>query len=76
MSVEIVLHEPDLLRLGKVRVRQFLEKLRIVYRRAPIRHLDVPPPFQRGKQHKQVGGAITGVLIVMSCRHSRLGRNW
>ena len=62
MGVEIILHQTDLAGVGKVPVRKVLEYLGIVDGSPPIRHLDMPPPFQRREQHEQIGGAIALVI--------------
>ena len=46
MGIEIVLHEGDLLRLRKMRIRQILEDVGVVYGGVATGDLDMPPAFQ------------------------------
>src|ERR1700744_1092863 len=48
-----------------MRVGQLLQRLGIVHGGMVVRHLDVPPAFQRGEQHEQVGSAVTLVLVIV-----------
>ena len=65
VGVEIVLHQHDLRDIGKVRVRQVLENLRIIDRGVAIGHLDMPPAVERREHHEQIGGAVTLILIII-----------
>ena len=76
MSVEVVLHQDDLARCGKVRVGQSLKQLSIVQRGTAVGHLDMAPAFQRREQHKQVGCAVALIFVVVPCWLSWLCRNW
>ena len=47
MGIEIVLHEGDLLRLRKMRIRQILEDVGVVYGGVATGDLDMPPAGAR-----------------------------
>jgi hypothetical protein len=59
-----------------VRVRQILEDVSVVYGGVAIGDLDMPPAFQRGEHHEQIGGSIPLILIVVPRRVPWLRRNW
>ena len=42
----------------------------------PVGYLGMPSAFQRREQYEQVGGAIAGVIIIVSRGMPWLGRDW
>ncbi len=75
MRAEIVLHQNDLVRAGKMCVGQIFERMGVIDGRATVRDLHAPPAFQRREHHEQVGHAIAFIFVVMTRRLSRLGRD-
>ena len=63
---EIILHQHDLCRVGKMRVRQILERVRIVDGGVTVGDLDVTPAFQRREHHEQMGHAIALVFVIVA----------
>src|SRR6476620_12386616 len=76
VRAEIVLHQHDLARTGKVSVGQRLEDLRVIERGVAVGHRNMAPSLQWGEQHEQVGGAIALILVVVARWPSRLCRDW
>jgi len=75
MRAEIVLHQNDLVRVGKMHVGQILERMGVVDGRAPVRDLHAPPAFERREHHEQIGQAIALVFVVVALRLSRRGHD-
>ena len=75
MRAEIVLHQNDLVRAGKMHVGQILERMGVVDGRAPVGDLHAPPAFERREHHEQIGQAIALVFVVVALRLSRRGRD-
>ena len=67
MRVEIVLHERDLRRVGKMRVGQFFQDAREILRGALIGYLDMPLAFQGREQHEQIGCSIASIFVIIPC---------
>ena len=76
MRAEIVLHQHDLARAGEVSVGQRLEDLRVIERGVSVGHFDMPPSLQWGEQHKQIGGTIALILVVVAGGLAWLCRDW
>ena len=51
VGVEIVLHQRDLRRVGKMQVRQIPEHMGIIDGGMAVGHFHKPPPFQRREHH-------------------------
>ena len=62
MGVEIVLHQHDLRRVGKMHVRQISERVGKIDGGVVVGHFHMPPPFQRREHHEQIGDAIAFVF--------------
>ncbi len=73
MGVEIVLHQHDLRRVGKMRVGQILEHLGVIDGGVAVGDLDMPPAFQRREHHEQIGDAIAFVFVIVTRLASWLG---
>ena len=58
VGVEIVLHQHDLRRVGKMHVRQIPERMGIIDGGVVVGHFHKPPPFQRREHHEQIGDTI------------------
>src|SRR5262249_14221173 len=76
VDVQVVLKQRDLVGMREVVVGEFLENLGVIYGGMPIRHLHVSPAFQRGEYHKEIGDAVTLVLVVMPSGASRFHGDW
>src|SRR5258708_8793258 len=72
VGVEIVLHQHDLRRVGKMHVRQIPERMGIIDGGVAVGHFHMPPPFQRGEHHEQIGDAIAFVFVIVTRLASRL----
>ena len=72
MGVEIVLHQHDLRRVGKMHVRQIPEHMGIIDGGAAVGHFHKPPPFQRREHHEQIGDAIAFVFVIVTRLAPRL----
>src|SRR6202030_530363 len=59
-----------------MRIRQILEDVGVVYGGVATGNLDMPPAFQGGEHHEQIGGPIPLILIVVPRRVPWLRRNW
>src|SRR5712672_408656 len=59
-----------------MRIRQILEDVGVVYGGVATGDLDMPPAFQGGEHHEQIGGPIPLILVVVPRRVPRLRRNW
>ena len=73
MGAEIILHQHDLGRVGKMRVGQILEHVRVIDGGVAVGDLDMPPAFQRREHHEQIGDAIAFVFVIVTRWLSRLG---
>jgi hypothetical protein len=58
VGIEIVPHQHDLRRVGKMRVRQIPEHMGIIDGGVAVGHFRKSPPFQRREQHEQIGDAM------------------
>src|ERR1700681_4464878 len=75
VGAEIILHQHDLRRVGKMRVGQIPERVGIIDGGVTVGHFHVPPAFQRREHHKQIGHAIARVFIIVTRLASGLGGN-
>src|SRR5271169_172905 len=75
VGVEIVLHQQDLRRVGKMHVRQIPEHMGIIDGGVVVGHFHMPPPFQRREHHEQIGDAIAFVFVIVTRLASRLRRD-
>jgi hypothetical protein len=66
MGIEIIHHQPDPLRLGKIGIGQPFHLLGKVLFGAARGDVDVAPPEQRLYKQKQVRRAFAFVLIVVT----------
>ena len=73
MRAQVVLNQHDLFGVGKMRVRQLLEHLRVVDGGVMVGDLDFAPTLQRGEHHEYVGHAVARVLVVVPDRLPGLG---
>src|SRR6202521_2889068 len=49
--------------------------MRVVNSRAAAGHFDMPPAFERRKEHEEIGGAVTFVFVIGSRETSRFHRD-
>ena len=75
MDVEIILHQHDFGRVGKMRVGQIPEHVGIIDGGVAVGDLDMPPAFQRREHHEQIGDAIAFVFVIVARWLSRFGGN-
>ena len=75
MRREIVLHQHDLRRAGKVHVGQFLEHLGVIDGGVAVGDLDATPALQRREHHEQVGHAVAFVFVIVTRLASGRGGN-
>src|SRR6202140_3548158 len=75
VGAEIVLHQHDLRRVGKMRVGQIPERVGIIDGGVTVGHFHMPPAFQRRECHEQIGHAIARVFVIMTRLASGFGGN-
>ena len=75
VDVEIVLDQDDGLGVGKVSIGEVFEDVSVIDRGVAVRDLDVAPAFERREQHKEIGGAVALVLVIMTGRAPRFHRH-
>src|SRR5467141_4246758 len=73
VDVEIILHQHDFGRVGKMRVGQIPEHVGIIDGGVAVGDLDMPPAFQRREHHEQIGDAIAFVFVIVARWLSRFG---
>src|SRR5271165_3680883 len=72
VRAEIVLNQNDLVRVGKMRVGQVLERVGVIDGCATVGDFHVAPALQRREHHEQIGHAIAFVFVVVTRRLARL----
>ncbi len=75
VDVEIVLDQNDGLGGGEVKVGQVFQDVSIIHGGVAIGDFDVAPTFERGKHHKEIGGSVALVLVIMTGWACRFHRN-
>ena len=75
VCVEVVLHETDLFRVGKMHVRQIFENVGVIDRGVPLGDFHMPPAFQRREHHEKVGRAVALIFVIVTCGASRAHRD-
>ena len=73
VDVEIILHQHDFGRVGRMRVGQIPEHVGIIDGGVAVGDLDMPPAFQRREHHEQIGDAIAFVFVIVARWLSRFG---
>src|SRR3954452_9250270 len=73
VDVEIILHQHDFRRVGKMRVGQIPEHVGIIDGGVAVGDFDLPPAFQRREHHEQIGDAIAFVFVIVTRWLSRFG---
>jgi hypothetical protein len=73
VGAEIILHQHDLRRVGKMRVGQVLERVGIIDGGVTIGHFHMPPALQRREHHEQIGHAVALVFVIVTRLASGLG---
>ena len=68
VDVEIVLDQNDGPGGGEVNVGQVFQDVSVIDGGVAIGDFDVTPAFERGKHHKEIGGAVALVLVVETGR--------
>ena len=74
MRREIILHQHDLRRAGKMGVGQILERMGVIDGCVTVGDFDAAPAFQRREHHEQIGDAVAFVFVVVTRLAS--GRGW
>src|SRR4030066_945105 len=72
MSVQVIHHDHNFLRLGIDPIRKLLHGDGPIFARALIGHFDIPFSGQRFKKHKQICDTFPFVLVIHPLRLSRL----
>ena len=75
MDVEVVLDQDNDLGVGKVRIGEVFQDMRIIHGGVAVRDLDVAPAFERREQHEKIGGAVALVFVVVTGRAARFHRD-
>src|SRR5687768_6903706 len=70
MSIQVVAYQHDLIGLRKMHIHHLFEAMSPVHIRPSIGHSHVAPPFQGGKDHKQVAHPVA-IVFIMSTSLSR-----
>ena len=75
VGIEIILHQHDFHRVGKMRVGQIPEHVGIIDGGVAVGDLDMSPAFQRREHHEQIGDAIAFVFVIVPRWLSKFGRD-
>jgi len=73
VGVEIVLHQHDLRRVGKMHVRQIPEHMGIIDGGVAVGHFSHAATLPAARTHEQIGDAIAFVFVIVTRLASRLG---
>jgi hypothetical protein len=72
---QIIEHDPDAVRFGKVKVGKLAHAGGEVHGGTAVSHLDLAPGPMRVEEDEQVDGAIALILAVVTLDLARLGRD-
>ena len=75
VDIEVVVDQRDDLGFVEVGIGQAFQDMSIIHRGVAIGDLDVASAFERCEHHKEIGCAVTFVLVVATGRTARFHRD-
>ena len=76
MGVQIVLHEDDLVGIGKMNISEFSKEVCVIRLATMAGDLDVPHLLERCKGHEQIGCSSAHVFIIVPGNAPRHDADW
>ena len=75
MRIEIILDEADLLGIWKVLLGLVFQRMSVVCGGTLVGDFDMSPAFERSEEHEKIGGSVSFIFVIVTCRSSRLHRD-
>ncbi len=76
MGIEIVHDHHSGFGIWEMNVHQITHTMGPINHGASVGDFDMPPGFQRGKEHEQVAGSVAFIFVVIFGNLPRLGWQW